>query len=74
VKTFYLAFACGNAFLAAMRLCRAYSGTMPDGLATFSNSGAATLSKKQLRADALYGIFYLAVAIIYLFIASVRHT
>ena len=74
VKTFYLAFACGNAFLAALRLYRAYTGNMPGGLVTLSNSGAATLSKKQRKTDVLYGICYLAFAICYLFIASVRHT
>ena len=67
-------FACGNALLAALRLYRAYTGSMPGGLVTFSNSGAATLSKKQRRADALFGICYLAFAICYFFIASVRHT
>jgi hypothetical protein len=74
VKSFYLIFACGNAFLAAIRLYRAYAGTMPGGLVTLSNSGAATLSKKQRRVNAVFGICYLAFAVSYLFIASVRHT
>ena len=74
VKIFYLTFACGNGFLAVMRLYRAYAGTMPGGLVTFSNSGAAMLSKKQCMADALYGICYLAFAVAYLFLASIRNT
>jgi len=67
-------FACGNALLAALRLYRAYTGSMPGGLVTFSNSGAASLSKKQRRTDAVFGICYLVFAIAYLFIASIRHT
>ena len=74
MKTFYLMFACGNALIAALRLYRAYTGNMPGGLVTFSNSGAATLGKKQRRTNAAFGICYLVFAIGYLFIASLRYT
>ena len=74
MNTFYIIFACGNALLAALRLYRAYTGNIPGGLVTFSNSGSATLSKKQRRTNALFGFCYLAFAIAYLFIASIRHT
>jgi hypothetical protein len=74
VKPFYLTFACVYALIAAIKLYRAYAGTMPGSLVTLSNSGAATLSKKQRWANALFGICFLALAVSYLFLGSVRHT
>lgn len=74
MKSFYLIFACVYAFIAAVKLYRACAGTMPAGLVTLSNSGAATLSRKQRWVNAVFGICFLALAIGYLFIASVRHT
>jgi len=74
VKTFYLTFVCVYALIAAVKLYRAYAGTMPARLVTLSNSGTATLSKKQRWVNAVFGICFLALAISYLFIASVRHT
>lgn len=73
MKTFYLIFACVYALIAAVKLYRAYAGTMPAGLVTLSNSGTATLSKKQRWVNAVFGICFLGLAISYLFIASVRH-
>jgi hypothetical protein len=74
VKTIYLAFAFVYALIAAVKLYRACAGTMPAGLVTLSNSGTATLSKKQRWGNAAFGICFLALAIIYLFIASFRHS
>lgn len=74
MKSFYLIFACVYTLIAVVKLHRAYAGTMPTSLVTLSNSGTATLSKKQRRANALFGICFLALGIAYLFMASVRHT
>jgi len=74
VKSFYLIFACGYTLIAVIKLHRAYAGTMPGSLVTLSNSGTATLSKKQRWVNAVFGICFLALAVSYLFIASVRHT
>ena len=73
MKTFYLIFTCVYALIAAVKLYRAYAGVMPGSLVTLSGPGAATLSKKQRWVNAALGICFLALAIGYLFIASVRH-
>lgn len=74
MKSFYLIFACVYALMAAVKLYRACAGTMPARLVTFSNSGTATLSRKQRWGNAAFGICFLVLAISYLLIASVRHT
>ena len=72
MKSFYVILACAHALIATARLWRAYTGTTPNWLVTLSNAGAATLSKKQRRADTLFGLCYLAFAISFLFIASIQ--
>jgi len=73
VKSFYVIFACAHALFATARFWRAYTGTMPNWLVTVSNAGAGTLSKKQRRAEAVYGICFLAFSIAYLYLAFMRH-
>ena len=74
MKSFYLIFACVYTLIAVVKLYRANTGTMPGFLITLSNSGTATLSRKQRWANTVFGICFLALGIAYLFMASIRHT
>jgi hypothetical protein len=56
-------FACVYALIAAVKLYRGYAGVMPSSLVTLSTSGAATLSKTQRWANAVFGICFLALAV-----------
>ena len=73
MKSFYLTLACVYAFIAAVKLYRAYAGTVPNGLVTLSNSGTATLSKKQRWVNTVFGICLLVLGVAYLFLATLRH-